>query len=81
MTKTTIGTMTTMMKTKTKIYKCVKCGGKVVPGVNGCIRGLSSQPDGHPSGAIKDTLDAIHYAADCGEPEKITLFPKLGPIE
>ncbi len=47
-------------------YKCVRCGGPIVPGVNGFIHGLSRSPDGDPSGAIKDTLQGVHYPKDCG---------------
>lgn len=31
-----------------RLYTCVKCGGSVVPGQNGLLRGLSTEPDGYP---------------------------------
>jgi hypothetical protein len=60
--------------------KCIKCGGAVVPGQNGFVRGFSTSPDGDPSGAIMDTLEALHYAEDCGEPDKVVPWNKPGPL-
>jgi len=60
-------------------YRCVRCGGPVVPGVNGFIRGLSTVPTGDPSGVIKDTLEGMHYAAHCGDPDRTAPMPRLTP--
>lgn len=62
-------------------YACVKCGGPIVPGVNGFIHGLSAAPNADPSGAIRDTFRGLHYAQHCGAPDKEVEPLKLHPDE
>lgn len=44
---------------------CGKCSGIVEPGHDGMITGKSTEPDGHPSGAIPISISAVHYAGRC----------------
>jgi len=45
----------------------------------GVYLGLSAVPAGDPSGVIKDTLEGLHYAEHCGDPDRTAPFPRLIP--